>query len=168
MFTKVTRNNQKDFTLISFFLQILLIALFSACANAGILSGHATSFANNNLDASISSGLYGGHGQDHDYNVNYVVSLKLIIENICILQAYPQYKFSYGVSDPHTGDHKNQEESRNGDAVTGSYSVAEADGTIRTVHYTADKHNGFNAVVHRSGHAVHPQVYGKSDATSYH
>ena len=34
----------------------------------------------------------------------------------------------------------------------------EADGTIRTVQYTADKHHGFNAVVHKSGHATHPQV----------
>lgn len=32
----------------------------------------------------------------------------------------------------------------------------EPDGTIRTVHYTADDHNGFNAVVSRAGHAVHP------------
>lgn len=36
--------------------------------------------------------------------------------------------------------------------------MAEPDGTLRTVHYTADDHNGFNAVVTRSGHAIHPQV----------
>lgn len=40
--------------------------------------------------------------------------------------------------------------------MKGSYSLAEPDGTIRTVHYTADDHNGFNAVVTRSGHAAHP------------
>ncbi|KAK9739628.1 Insect cuticle protein [Popillia japonica] len=74
--------------------------------------------------------------------------------------AYPKYEFKYGVSDGHTGDHKNQEEVRDGDVVKGSYSLTEPDGTIRTVHYTADKHNGFNAVVSRSGHAVHPQIYG--------
>lgn len=34
--------------------------------------------------------------------------------------------------------------------------MVEPDGTIRTVSYTADDHNGFNAVVTRSGHAVHP------------
>lgn len=47
--------------------------------------------------------------------------------------------------------------------MKGSYSLAEPDGTIRTVHYTADDHNGFNAVVEKSGHAVHPvPVYQKA------
>ncbi|GBP55699.1 Adult-specific cuticular protein ACP-20 [Eumeta japonica] len=36
----------------------------------------------------------------------------------------------------------------------GVYSLHEADGT-RVVEYTADKHNGFNAVVRREGHAKH-------------
>ncbi|KAG8237004.1 hypothetical protein J437_LFUL017420 [Ladona fulva] len=72
--------------------------------------------------------------------------------------AYPKYTFNYGVHSPHTGDVKNQWESRDGDVVKGSYSLHEPDGTIRTVEYTADDHNGFNAVVHKSGHAVHPAV----------
>nr|CAD7205201.1 unnamed protein product [Timema douglasi] len=72
-------------------------------------------------------------------------------------RAYPAYKFDYAVHDPHTGDIKNQWESRDGDVVKGSYSLVEADGTLRTVDYTADKHNGFNAVVKKSGHAHHPQ-----------
>ncbi|CAG9560618.1 unnamed protein product [Danaus chrysippus] len=42
--------------------------------------------------------------------------------------------------------------------VVRSYSLVEADGTTRTVHYTADDHTGFNAIVQRSGHAVHPVV----------
>ncbi|KAF7270913.1 hypothetical protein GWI33_016145 [Rhynchophorus ferrugineus] len=70
--------------------------------------------------------------------------------------AEPKYEFNYGVQDPHTGDHKTQHEVRDGDVVKGSYSVAEADGTLRTVHYTADAHSGFNAVVERTGHPVHP------------
>lgn len=37
----------------------------------------------------------------------------------------------------------------------------EPDGTVRTVHYTADDHSGFNAVVTRSGHAAHPAVAAK-------
>lgn len=67
-----------------------------------------------------------------------------------------KYDFSYGVSDPHTGDVKSQAESRDGDNVHGSYSLIDADGFKRTVHYTADEHNGFNAVVHREplAHAV--------------
>lgn len=58
------------------------------------------------------------------------------------------YQFSYGVSDPQTGDSKSQEEHREGDVVKGSYSLIEADGSKRTVEYTSDPHNGFNAVVH--------------------
>ena len=34
--------------------------------------------------------------------------------------------------------------------------MVQPDGTTRTVHYTADPHNGFNAVVENSGHAAHP------------
>lgn len=41
----------------------------------------------------------------------------------------------------------------------GAYSLAEPDGTTRIVEYTADKHNGFNAVVKRIGHAQHPQPH---------
>ncbi|XP_015603546.1 cuticle protein 19 [Cephus cinctus] len=70
--------------------------------------------------------------------------------------AYPQYAYNYGVHDPHTGDVKSQEEIRDGDVVKGSYSLNEPDGTVRVVDYTADDHNGFNAVVKRIGHAVHP------------
>ncbi|XP_071455823.1 adult-specific cuticular protein ACP-20-like [Hetaerina americana] len=76
-----------------------------------------------------------------------------------IVQAHPKYNFDYGVSDHKTGDNKNQWETRDGDVVKGSYSLHEADGTIRIVEYTADKHNGFNAVVKRQGKAVHPQLY---------
>ncbi|XP_026473038.1 cuticle protein 7-like [Ctenocephalides felis] len=70
--------------------------------------------------------------------------------------AYPKYSFNYGVKDEHTGDHKTQTEERDGDVVKGSYSLVEPDGSVRTVEYTADDHNGFNAVVHKSGHASHP------------
>ncbi|CAG4941733.1 unnamed protein product [Parnassius apollo] len=69
--------------------------------------------------------------------------------------APPHYSFEYSVADSHTGDIKSQHESREGDAVHGSYSLHESDGTVRTVEYTADAHNGFNAVVHREGHATH-------------
>ncbi|XP_065340583.1 larval cuticle protein A3A-like [Cloeon dipterum] len=63
--------------------------------------------------------------------------------------AHPQYSFAYSVSDALTGDNKEQHESRDGDVVQGSYSLIEADGTRRTVDYTADSVNGFNAVVHK-------------------
>jgi hypothetical protein len=67
---------------------------------------------------------------------------------------HPQYQFGYSVSDAVTGDQKSHSESRDGDFVQGQYSLVEPDGTIRTVTYTADGVNGFNAVVDR--HA--PQV----------
>ncbi|VVC39620.1 Insect cuticle protein,Chitin-binding type R&R consensus [Cinara cedri] len=75
----------------------------------------------------------------------------------------PNYHFNYGVKDLHTGDLKSQWEHREGDVVKGSYSLMEPDGSIRTVDYTADAHNGFNAVVSKSGHNVHPAA-----APAYH
>ncbi|XP_063980686.1 larval cuticle protein A2B-like [Diachasmimorpha longicaudata] len=62
---------------------------------------------------------------------------------------HPQYTYAYDVQDALTGDSKSQHETRNGDVVSGSYSLIEADGTRRIVEYTADPINGFNAVVHR-------------------
>ncbi|XP_044731021.1 larval cuticle protein A3A-like [Chrysoperla carnea] len=66
----------------------------------------------------------------------------------------PQYSYSYGISDALTGDHKSQTESRSGDVVQGQYSLVEPDGSQRTVDYTADPINGFNAVVSKSSPAV--------------
>ncbi|XP_023158395.1 larval cuticle protein A3A-like isoform X4 [Ceratitis capitata] len=62
---------------------------------------------------------------------------------------HPQYKFSYGVDDKLTGDSKSQVEERDGDVVHGEYSLIDADGYKRTVQYTSDPVNGFNAVVNR-------------------
>ncbi|KAH8397511.1 hypothetical protein KR222_008700 [Zaprionus bogoriensis] len=69
--------------------------------------------------------------------------------------APPKYAFKYGVNDFHTGDVKSQHETRDGDTVKGQYSLVEPDGSIRTVDYTADKHNGFNAVVHKTAPVHH-------------
>lgn len=80
----------------------------------------------------------------------------VINQSVYIIQAYPKYNFNYGVNDGQTGDDKSQQEERDGDRVRGSYTLKEADGTIRTVEYTADDQNGFNAVVSRSGVASHP------------
>lgn len=54
------------------------------------------------------------------------------------------------MSDLHTGDTKSQWETRDGDVVKGQYTVLEPDGSVRTVEYTADDHNGFNAVVKKT------------------
>lgn len=61
------------------------------------------------------------------------------------------------MNDPVTGDNKAQTEVRDGGYVKGSYSLAEPDGTLRVVDYTADPVAGFNAVVKRVGPAGHPQ-----------
>ncbi|XP_049771706.1 cuticle protein 21-like [Schistocerca cancellata] len=76
---------------------------------------------------------------------------------------HPEYSFSYSVNDATTGDSKAQHEARSGDVVQGSYSLAEPDGSIRTVDYSADPVNGFNAVVHKEAGA-HPTVAAAAHA----
>ncbi|XP_065363189.1 adult-specific cuticular protein ACP-22-like [Calliphora vicina] len=95
-------------------------------------------------DAGHYSGHDGGHDDGHDHH------------------AYPKYEFSYGVKDSKTGDIKSQSETRDGSNVKGSYTVKEADGTTRHVEYSANKHKGFNAVVHTLGkaHSGHDAKYG--------
>lgn len=61
-----------------------------------------------------------------------------------------QSRFSYAVNDHLSGDIKSQEESRYGDgSVQGSYSLIDADGYRRIVHYTANPYSGFKAIVQR-------------------
>ncbi|XP_049811437.1 cuticle protein 21-like isoform X10 [Schistocerca nitens] len=72
----------------------------------------------------------------------------------------PQYSFSYSVSDALTGDAKQQQESRSGDVVEGSYSLVEPDGSVRTVQYTAAPGEGFNAVVSKDGVPTGPAPLG--------
>lgn len=79
-----------------------------------------------------------------------------LIVNLILFQSHPEYSFSYGVKDPHTGDHKEQWEKHDGHSVKGHYSLVEPDGSVRTVDYTADDKNGFNAVVKHSGSHYHP------------
>ncbi|XP_044750366.1 cuticle protein 7-like [Coccinella septempunctata] len=128
--------------------KILVACAFVAYVQAGFIgdSGHgsATSYANAEAASYHSAPVeVAAHSVSVEKSVDY--------------HAYPKYEFNYGVGDGHTGDHKSQKEERDGDVVKGSYSLVEPDGTIRTVHYTADDHNGFNAIVTRSGHAIHPQ-----------
>ncbi|XP_063709048.1 cuticle protein 7-like [Culicoides brevitarsis] len=59
------------------------------------------------------------------------------------------YEFKYDVHDSHTGDIKSQHETRHDDKVEGHYTLVEPDGHRRTVHYTANDHDGFNAKVDR-------------------
>jgi hypothetical protein len=72
--------------------------------------------------------------------------------------SHPKYSFNYGVHDGLTGDVKSQSEHRDGGFVKGQYSLVEPDGSVRTVDYTADDVNGFNAVVSKSAPHVHAKV----------
>lgn len=67
----------------------------------------------------------------------------------------PNYNFAYEVNDAHTGDIKNQHESRRGDTVLGQYSLVQPDGVRRTVDYRADEHAGFRATVNNENNQVH-------------
>ncbi|CAH2254322.1 jg7276 [Pararge aegeria aegeria] len=69
-------------------------------------------------------------------------------------EAPAHYEFQYSVQDGHSGDVKQQQESRAGDAVHGSYSLVQPDGVQRIVDYTADAVHGFNANVRYEGHPV--------------
>ncbi|XP_047986440.1 cuticle protein 7-like [Leguminivora glycinivorella] len=75
----------------------------------------------------------------------------------------PKYEYKYEVSDHQTGDRKSHWERREGDKVRGAYSLYEPDGALRTVEYTADAVNGFNAVVrreepHQQSKLQHPRL----------
>ncbi|XP_017849372.2 larval cuticle protein A2B [Drosophila busckii] len=90
------------------------------------------------------------------YGAPIAVAQKVVVKAAEEYDPHPQYRFSYGVDDKLTGDNKEQVEERDGDVVRGQYSLIDADGYKRTVQYTADPINGFNAVVNREplGHVV--------------
>ncbi|XP_052863966.1 pupal cuticle protein Edg-84A-like [Anopheles cruzii] len=84
-----------------------------------------------------------------------------LVKTVKHVEQYPdapaEYQFAYDVHDDQTGDVKSQQEERHGDVVKGQYTLIDADGYRRVVDYTADDHNGFNAVVRREpleGHKV--------------
>uniref|UniRef100_A0A1I8P663 Uncharacterized protein n=2 Tax=Stomoxys calcitrans TaxID=35570 RepID=A0A1I8P663_STOCA len=141
----------------AFFKSLICLAVVGV-ATAGVLhGGHAGPALYAGAPA-----VYAGHGHGHpDEGLDY--------------HAYPKYHYNYGVADSHTGDVKSQHEVRDGDVVKGSYSLVEPDGSVRTVEYTADDHNGFNAVVHKTAPTVHavaahaaPVVHAAPAAPAYH
>ncbi|CAG9560597.1 unnamed protein product [Danaus chrysippus] len=148
------------------FSKIAAFGAMLAAANAGVLSGYGGAVSSQSIVrhdavhhaapavayavpavayaayAPVASGHYAAPSAHYDGHDEY---------------AHPKYDFAYSVADPHTGDHKSQHESRDGDAVHGYYSLVQPDGSVRKVEYSADDHNGFNAVVHNSAPSVHPQ-----------
>ncbi|XP_064556518.1 larval cuticle protein A3A [Drosophila montana] len=92
---------------------------------------------------------YHAAGPVATYGAPVAVAQKVVVKSDETYDPHPQYRFSYGVDDKLTGDSKGQVEERDGDVVRGEYSLVDADGYKRTVQYTADPVNGFNAVVNR-------------------
>ncbi|CRL00573.1 CLUMA_CG013833, isoform A [Clunio marinus] len=79
--------------------------------------------------------------------------LKKVVEH----EEPANYDFEYAVHDDHTGDIKEHHESAKNGAVEGYYTLIDADGYRRIVHYTADDAHGFVAEVRREkieGHQV--------------
>jgi len=87
-----------------------------------------------------------------------VARTPVVVQETEIVDIDPSYRFGYSVTDTKTGDSKTREETRDGNSVTGSYTVADPDGRLRRVTYTADAENGFQAVVTYDGEAGPPAI----------
>ncbi|KAL0849558.1 hypothetical protein ABMA28_013824 [Loxostege sticticalis] len=74
--------------------------------------------------------------------------------------------FAYDVADPHTGDFKSQTETRVGGNVAGQYSLLDADGTKRTVDYTAGA-EGFNALVRKDPAVIATPIHTTYVASAF-
>lgn len=93
-----------------------------ACANAGLIPEHHVTYA---------AGI--------PYAYAAPVAKTIVTKTVdAEHDPHPQYSYSYDVHDSLTGDVKAQHETRDGDVVSGSYSLVDSDGTKRTVDYTAD------------------------------
>lgn len=87
--------------------------------------------------------------------------MKQLVQPTLVKQVHHEepanYEFNYDVHDPHSGDVKQQHESAKDGAISGQYSLIDADGYRRIVDYTADDHHGFQANVRREpveGHKI--------------
>lgn len=118
------------------FKYIALFALVASASAVAIQSYHSGGHSQNNVYHGASLHDVNSHNEGHYHHAE---------EH----HAPAHYEFAYEVHDEHTGDIKSQKESRDGDKVEGFYTVVEPDGHRRIVHYTADKHSGFNAKVER-------------------
>ncbi|KAJ8886198.1 hypothetical protein PR048_012407 [Dryococelus australis] len=73
----------------------------------------------------------------------------------------PQYQFAFDVKDDQFTNYQNRKEQREGDKISGSYSVVDSDGFIRTVKYTADARETKLQDVARFTSAIGPQLVGQ-------
>ena len=77
------------------------------------------------------------------------------------------YSYNYAVADDYSGAKFGQDESRDGYATKGSYSVALPDGRLQTVTYVVDGYNGYVADVTYSGEARYPETYKPAPTYGY-
>jgi hypothetical protein len=101
---------------------VLAAAALVSCVSAGHLGGYASGYEA--APAAVSTGSSSQFREEDSYG---------------------NYKFGY--DEAHSSGRSGRREERNGDIVTGSYSLADADGRDRTVHYVADA-SGFRATIH--------------------
>ena len=79
------------------------------------------------------------------------------------------YSYQYGVADDYSGARFNAQESRDGYATTGSYSVDLPDGRTQTVNYNvADDYSGYVADVQYSGKPHYAATPAYKPAPAYH
>ncbi|XP_028168296.1 cuticle protein 19-like [Ostrinia furnacalis] len=126
-------------------------------ALASVVAGHGHAFSSQHISKhdGPAEKVAVGHGHGHEVHYDYYT--------------HPKYEFEYKVEDPHTGDHKSQQEHRDGDVVKGYYALHEPDGSVRHVAYHADKHSGFHAdVKHSTHHVVICIVAFASVVAAYH
>ncbi|KAI4490401.1 hypothetical protein M0802_010672 [Mischocyttarus mexicanus] len=116
--------------------KFVVLAALVAAANAGLISPAPIAYASAPVAVAPVAKAVVAKAVDADYD------------------PHPQYSYAYDVQDSLTGDSKSQHETRDGDVVEGSYSLIEADGSRRTVDYSADPVNGFNAVVRKEPASV--------------
>ncbi|CAK1604370.1 unnamed protein product [Parnassius mnemosyne] len=152
------------------FSKIVAFGALVAAANAGLLHGHGAAVSSQSIvrhDAGYGAAPLAHAAVPVAHAVQYAPVTHYAAPAADYsghdYYAHPKYDYTYSVADPHTGDHKSQHEIRDGDAVHGSYSLLQPDGSVRTVDYTANDHTGFNAIVHNSAPAVHP-----APAHNYH
>merc|ERR1712018_122952 len=82
------------------------------------------------------------------------------------------YEYGYAVQDDYSKAAFSASENRNGDATTGSYSVALPDGRTQHVKYTVDAYGGYVADVSYEGVAQYPEYkpapYHPAPKPAYH
>lgn len=131
-------------------LQVVLFAAFIAIARAGVLAPAPLTYAAPVAKVAAPITYAAPVAKFAAAPVAYAAPIaKVAAAPIEDFDPHPQYQYAYDIQDALTGDSKSQHESRDGDVVSGSYSVTDPDGTRRTVDYTADPVNGFNAVVRK-------------------